>query len=149
MNMKKIISLLILAALALALVGCSGHEDTPDPNAAAEPTATPDLTDILTSSATNAAGAKTPPASGTDAQQTQDGAVPQAVQEAYEKARSCIGLPVTDLYAAVGQPIGEATYGPSCLQVDAEDGMLPYDGFSVWTVRSATAETVHDVFLNE
>lgn len=146
--MKKIVSLLILAMLALALVGCSGHEDAADPNAA-EPTATPDLTDILTSSATNAANAKTPPASSTDTQQPQDGAVPQAVQEAYEKARACIGLPVADLYAAVGQPIGEATYGPSCLQVDAEDGMLPYDGFSVWTVRSATAETVHDVYLNE
>ncbi len=148
--MKKILSLLLFAAIAFSLGGCGGHAGAPvGAGTTPTPTATPDMSDILTASATNASEGKTPPASGTDTQQTQSEPTAQTSQEAYEKALACVGLPVEELYAAVGQPTGTPTYGPSCLQVDAEDGMLPYDGFSVWTVRSSTAETVHEVYLSE
>ena len=153
--MKKLLLTLTICALALSLVAC--RKDGSD-RADAKPTPTPNWSDVLAASASDAANAKTPPASATDAtaqptvEQTPEvkaASAPATAQDAYEKARACIGLSVQELYDAVGQPTGEPVYGPSCLQVDAEDGMLPYDGFSVWTVRSADAETVHDVYLNE
>ncbi len=155
--MKKLLLLLMTGALALTLAAC--HRDG-DASANPRPTPTPDWSDVLAASASDAALSRTPPASASDADVTTDAAVeqtpevkaasaPATTQDAYEKARACIGLSVQELYDAVGQPTGEPVYGPSCLQVNAEDGMLPYDGFSVWTVRSADAETVHDVYLDE
>lgn len=153
--MKKLLLTFTICALALSLAAC--RDDGSD-RAAPKPTPTPNWSDVLAASASDAALAKTPPASATDATaqpavaetpEVKAASAPATAQNAYEKARECIGLSVQELYDAVGQPTGEPVYGPSCLQVDAEDGMLPYDGFSVWTVRSADAETVHDVYLNE
>ena len=52
--------------------------------------------------------------------------------------------PVSELYAAIGQPIS-SDYAPGCLEPDSEDGELIYDGFVVYTVRTATREYVYDV----
>jgi len=59
-------------------------------------------------------------------------------------AQGLIGRPVSELYAAIGQPIS-SDYAPSCL-VEGEDGELLYDGFTVYTTRTADSETVYDVF---
>lgn len=142
--MKKFVALLLLAVIVLSLTGCAAlaeraNEKEGGPHAAPSPT--PDLTDILSASASDSAAAArdhTPPASSTSI---------QADQAGYEKALECVGQSVEELYAAVGQPVETPTYGPSCLQEGAEDGMLTYNGFYVWTVRTGTSETVQEVYL--
>lgn len=60
-------------------------------------------------------------------------------------AEGLIGHPVSELYAAIGQPIS-SSYAPSCLDLEADDGELIYDGFVVYTLKTADAETVDSVF---
>lgn len=59
-------------------------------------------------------------------------------------AQGLIGRPVSELYAAIGQPIS-SDYAPGCLEPDSEDGELIYSGFTVYTVRTATREYIYDV----
>lgn len=59
-------------------------------------------------------------------------------------AVSLVDHPVSELYAAIGKPIS-SDYAPSCL-IDGDDGILEYDGFTVYTERGADYETVYDVF---
>ena len=147
--MKKIITLVLLAAMMLTLASCAGagarllsgkpaiqqqEQTTPAPTPTQDPAA------ALAASDTDATVVNTPPASSTDT---------QAVNDNYQKAQNCVGRPVQELYAAVGQPIEEPAYGPSCLQDNAEDGMLTFDGFFVWTVRTETEELVQEVYLDE
>lgn len=58
-------------------------------------------------------------------------------------AQGLVGRPVSELYAAIGQPLS-ADYAPSCL-IDGDDGELTYDGFVVYTERGADYETVYAV----
>ena len=63
-----------------------------------------------------------------------------------EQARNCIGKSVNELYKLIGKP-NAASYAPSCEDPDAEDGLLEYNGFTVWTLRYADGnEVVYDVF---
>ena len=59
-------------------------------------------------------------------------------------AEGLIGHPVSELYAAIGQPIA-SDYAPGCVEPNSEDGELIYSGFTVYTVRTATQEYVYDV----
>ena len=75
---------------------------------------------------------------------------PPAVDEAkLEAARACIDHDVSELYAAIGEPL-DASYVPSCLGIDrdAEDGELYYEGFTVLTYREGEKEIVWDVIVN-
>lgn len=74
----------------------------------------------------------------------------QAVaDERLEAAQACVGQPVEALYEAVGEPL-DAQYASSCNSEEpAEDGMLIYDGFSVWTLRTADEETVRAIYPDE
>ena len=46
---------------------------------------------------------------------------------------------------AIGEPTNGSEYASSCL-IDGEDGVLYYDGFTVYTLRYADGtETVYDV----
>lgn len=67
-------------------------------------------------------------------------------QEKKEAALNCVDKSVEDLYALIGQP-ESSDYAPSCLNPDggAEDGELYYDGFTVYTYKTADNETVVDV----
>lgn len=143
--MKKAIILFLLLAMALSLTACAGlaQKAVDEESATPVPTPTEDPTAVQQASETNAQTAvttHTPAASATDA---------QVDQAAYDRAVACIGMTLQDLYAAVGEPVEPATYGPSCLQDGAEDGMLIYNGFFVWTLRTAEAETVQEVYLDE
>lgn len=131
--MKKHIAVIMLFALLIAMTACSKTPENTEPT----PVPTPDKAALQAASDTDtAANAKrTPPASGTD---TLD-------NSGYNKALACVGRSVEELYAAVGQPVSEPTYGPSCMTEGAEDGMLIYDGFYVWTIRTSEGETVHEV----
>lgn len=59
-------------------------------------------------------------------------------------AAALVGSSVSKLYDTIGQPLS-ADYAPSCL-VDGDDGMLIYDGFTVYTERTAEKEIVSAVF---
>lgn len=55
-------------------------------------------------------------------------------------ANDCVGGSVTKLYKLIGEPT-EKTYSPSCLG-DGEDGVLRYDGFTVYTYKSLYDEEI-------
>lgn len=59
-------------------------------------------------------------------------------------AEGLIGRPVSELYAAIGEPLA-ADYSPSCLDLDSDDGELTYDGFVVYTEGAPNNETVYAV----
>ena len=132
MKRKSLVALVLVLVLLLGLCACGGHDE------AAAPTAEPTEDPALAASQSDAALAaqNTPPASGTDAVPSGDMA----------RAMEYVGQPVEELYAALGQPAEEPVYGPSCLTEGAEDGILTYDGFYVWAVRTATGELIQDVY---
>lgn len=129
--MKKIFLILSAAILAVGLTACGAAEEQ-EAELNLEPL-TP-VTDAPSAAPTPGAGA-----SETDAEEAADPAV--------SAAQDCIGQPVEALYAAVGEPVS-AEYGASCLEENAEDGMLYYDGFYVWTVRTESEELVHAVYAD-
>lgn len=61
----------------------------------------------------------------------------------WDLARDCIGAPVEELYALVGEPESKE-YGPSCFG-EGEDGQLYYADFIVYTYRFEGEEIVQDV----
>ena len=140
--MKKTVLWILCAALVLCLCACGASKTASEPAPNLEPLApvTPDPA-IEAASAADAEvlRAEEPPASATDA---------SVDAEALAAAESCVGRSLEELYAAVGEPTGETRYAASCLEENAEDGMLFYDdlGFYVWTVRNADGETVHAVY---
>ena len=137
--MKKLLSLMLLCTLLLTLAACGHDKD----DSAPAPTGTPAPEEVLAASATNTAQSQqnhAPPASGTDTVVLD--------QDAYGKALGYVGQPTSALFAAIGQPFDSA-YSASCEEEGAEDGMLYYNGFSVWTMRTATGEIVRAVYLDE
>ena len=144
--MKKTLILFVCAVLALSLAGCGesapAPTPTPDPDPALETLApvTPTAAEVMEASASEAeAIAQEEPASSTDV---------EIDEESFAEAEDSVGLAVEELYAAVGEPTGDVSYAASCLEENAEDGMLFYDelGFYVWTLRNADGETVHAVY---
>lgn len=67
-----------------------------------------------------------------------------ASKDAFALAESCIGKSVDELIALIGEP-ESSDYAPSCLVEGAEDGNWYYDGFTVYTLRTADGETVEYV----
>lgn len=140
--MKRTLIAVFCAVLALCLTGC-GAEAAPEPTPEElSPTLAPviPVEEVMEASAADAEEmAAEVPASATDT---------ALDEEAFAAAESCIGLSVEELYDAVGEPTGDVSYASSCLEENAEDGMLFYDelGFYVWSVRNAEGETVHAVY---
>lgn len=172
--MKKTLLLLLCLTLILSLAACGGQEKAPAeteaPEETVEPTAepTPEPTEepAEETPADDASATDTleeAPASGSDAVYTEPTYLtdleptPEAEDEdeeepvlddaAYEAAMAFVGRPVEELYEAIGEPTGGSLYAASCLEDGAEDGMLYYDGFYVWTVKNGSGETVHNVDL--
>lgn len=138
--LKKIAVFLVLIGLLTGLCACGGGALSPTPVPAQTPEPTPDMTEILAASASDAeqAAQNLPPASSTD--------LSAVDEELYNLALECIGLTVEELYDAIGEP-GNIQYGASCEEEGAEDGMLFYDGFYVWTVKTEEQETVREVYV--
>lgn len=148
-TMKKITALLLLLGLMMSLCACGNQSepvqesDNLVPMEPVLPEATVDpavIEEIMVASETNATalGEQEPPASATDV---------NLDEEAYALAQEFIGLSAAEMQAAIGEPTS-VQYAASCLEEGAEDGMLFYPGFYVWTVRNGADETVHDVYLN-
>ncbi len=132
--MKKFV-LLLCAVLALSVTGCGSSGQK-----ASAPTAIP--------AATEAPPAETKVPEATPAPE----ATPEPAAESSEAekqiavVKELIGRPVAELYAAIGEPSGGSDYGPSCLVTGGKDGMLYYDGFTVYTlVQPDGSESVYDV----
>ena len=69
---------------------------------------------------------------------------PQPAADPKATAQGLVGHQVSELYAAIGQPI-TSDYAPSCLDLEGEDGELVYDGFVVYTLKTASGETIDSV----
>lgn len=148
---------LLLAALclicALLLIGCgsSAPAATPAPAETAAPaeSAAPAETEAPAaetpeSDAEPEASAQ-PEAKLPDAGLVQDTADSSNNDELFEIAQTYTEKPVSELIAAIGEPISSAYAGFSCLVPGGDDGELYYDGFVVSTVKSGDSETVIDV----
>ena len=126
MNMKKALTVLLAALLALSLAACG--------DAGTEPTAAPTEEPAATEPAA------TEPAA--EPEETEPAAEPE--DSLLETAKTFEGADVNELIAAIGEP-ESSDYAPSCLG-EGEDGNLYYDGFTVYTYRDTDGtETVNYV----
>ena len=136
--MKKILIPLLCALLIPALAGCGGSKTE-----APAPTAIP--------AATQAPAAETKAPEPTAAPEVTAEPAPAELDTSELEAKiaavkALIGRPVEELYDAIGEPAGGSDYGPSCLVTGGKDGMLYYDGFTVYTlVQPDGTGTVYDV----
>ncbi|HIT30491.1 MAG TPA: hypothetical protein IAC26_06605 [Candidatus Scatomorpha stercoravium] len=124
--MKKALTVLLAALLALSLAACG--------DAGTEPTAAPTEEPAATEPAA------TEPAA--EPEETEPAAEPE--DSLLETAKTFEGADVNELIAAIGEP-ESSDYAPSCLG-EGEDGNLYYDGFTVYTYRDTDGtETVNYV----
>ena len=118
--MKKALTVLLAALLALSLAACG--------DAGTEPTAAPTEEPAATEPAA------TEPAA--EPEETEPAAEPE--DSLLETAKTFEGADVNELIAAIGEP-ESSDYAPSCLG-EGEDGNLYYDGFTVYTYRDTDGE---------
>ena len=124
--MKKALTVLLAALLALSLAACG--------DAGTEPTAAPTEEPAATEPAA------TEPAA--EPEETEPAAEPE--DSLLETAKTFEGADVNELIAAIGEP-ESSDYAPSCLG-EGEDGNLYYEGFTVYTYRDTDGtETVNYV----
>lgn len=145
---------LILAALclicALLLIGCGST--APDPTPAPAETAAPAETEAPSetpapSAEPEAEPSAEPVATLPDAGLVRDTEDSSESDQLFELAKSFVDKPLSELQAELGEPLS-STYVSSCLIPGGEDGELHYDGFTVYTVKSADSETVQDVLAD-
>lgn len=70
---------------------------------------------------------------------------------ALELAESCVGKDISELYALIGEPPQGSSYVQGCLHPndpDAQEGELYYDGFIVYTDKTAERELVYTVLAD-
>lgn len=155
--MKKLTALISTLALLLTLCACSGTGGTqnesvaPDPGEASQAVSEQPTQDIQPSGESEPPDS---PAVETETLEPSEGiepsdavpetAAPTPAADLKAIAISLIDHPVSELYAAIGQPI-TSDYAPGCVEPNSEDGELIYDGFTVYTVRTSTQEYVYDV----
>ena len=151
--MKKLTALSSVLALLLALSACSGQAGgTPSDNVspgseavsqAVSETPTRDIPpseEVRPSDAVPETSAPTPTPEPAATPEPTSAADLKAIALELSERRA----PVDELYAAIGYPIS-SDYAPGCVEPGSEDGELIYDGFTVYTVRTATEEYVFDV----
>ena len=151
---------LLLAALclicALLLIGCgsTAPDPTPAPAETAAPaeSAAPAETEapsetLVPNAEPEAEPSAEPVATLPDAGLVRDTEDSSESDQLFELAKSFVDKPLSELQAELGEPLS-STYVSSCLIPGGEDGELHYDGFTVYTVKSADSETVQDVLAD-
>ena len=136
--MKKLTTLISILALLLFLCACSQAEGTPSENVSQDPAASQAVSD----GPVRDTGTPSTPAGETDT--PVPSGEPSADLKAIALELSERRAPVSELYDAIGEP-SFSDYAPGCVEPNSEDGELHYDGFVVYTVRTATQEYVYDV----
>lgn len=121
-----------IAILLCALMLCACTAEQPQDTKPSEPSTVGTTGD--TTPSTEPTPAATQPSANVD-------------KEKLEKAQSCIGKSVQELYALIGEPVS-SDYASSCLG-EGDDGNLYYDGFVVYTYREGDTETVRYVAEEE
>ena len=123
--MKKIIAFMLTVLMLTALSAC-GSEKAVE----VQPTAEPEMivTPVIEANET-----------ARPAEETE-----KSEQGPMDIALSLVDHDISELYEAIGEP-SSSEYAPSCLVEGADDGILTYDGFNVYTIRTAEKETVYDV----
>lgn len=134
--MKRTALLFFCLSMLLCLAACGARETAPAETEAPVPAQETEVPAVQEAPETEPETVPTEPEAST------------LDEDAYAAAQDCVGRSAEELYAAIGEP-ESAQYAASCLEENAEDGMLFYDGFYVWTVRGETDEIVHAVYLNE
>ena len=164
--MKKLTLFLLALALTLSLCACGGgsapENDTAAPDDAAPADPAPavqqhhddvhddhDYHTIITTAPEDAAIVPTETPAEQSPAQDEDPApepepAPQPAADPKATAQSLVGHQVSELYAAIGRPVS-SDYAPSCLDLEGEDGELVYDGFVVYTLKTAGGETIDSV----
>ena len=164
--MKKTTALISALALLLSLCACSGQAEnmesesaSPEPEISAQP-----VSEEPTHDTEPGEEPSNDPAKETEAPEPSDDAqpsdaapgtpsptpapasepTPAADPKTVAIELSARRAPVSELYAAIGQPIS-SDYAPGCMEPNSEDGELIYSGFTVYTVRTATQEYIFDV----
>ena len=136
---KTLIAILLCAVMALTLAAC-GSGSAPAPTAAPEVTAAP-----------TAAPTEAPVVTEAPAAEPTEAPAPETdpAAEAKELVLSLKGEPVDALYTAMadlGLELRGSDYASSCLVQGGQDGVLYYDGLTVYTlVQPDGTETVYDV----
>ena len=134
--MRKIVSAALCAVLLLGLAACGSKSAEPAPTPIPAATQAP---------AEEAPATQAPAPEATPEPVPETPAEAKVLMEAVRTVRDLIGRPVEDLYAAIGEP-GSSDYESSCLVSGGKDGMLYYDGFTVYTtVYPDGSEKVYDV----
>ena len=142
--MNKPLTVLLCLVLLVCLPACGGEAA---PQAEPEPTA--EAVTVAEAVTEPEADAETEPEAAPEAEATPEPDAEPALDEAaFSAAQSVVGRDVGELYALIGEPVS-SQYAASCLVEGADDGMLLYDGFYVWTVRDADGETVYEVAAND
>ena len=134
--MKKILTILLCVLMLLGLCACSNNAD--DTTGGEEPVITMGIKTEDETTAPTTPGQETTVA---DPQQTEENTEKPDATDKKALAESCIGKDVETLYDLIGKP-NSSDYAPSCLVEGGEDGMLYYDGFVVYTIKSADGERV-------
>ena len=134
--MKKMITVLLCAAMLAALAACGAPAEAP---AAPAPTEAP---------AAAAPEAPAPdeekPSPAEPAEEAPSGEETLDPSEIVARILEMKGQPVEDLIDWLGEPESRE-YSSSCLVEGGQDGQLSYDGFTVYTlVQPDGTETIYD-----
>ena len=146
--MKKIIAITLALALLALLCACG---ETAEP-AAQEPAPAPAAEEPAVNQAPEQAGTvaeanDTPEESVSAAEESAEEAAEEPAEgpagpTALETALTLVGHDVSELAAAIGEPLDKA-YEASC-SGPGDDGIWTYDGLTVFTYRENGVETVVD-----
>lgn len=140
--MKRFLIPALTLVMLLSLSACGTQ--TPAQEEPSPQPLSPIVDEIPASESSAHAEVPLPPASETDAEEETD----TALEERIALAQEFIGLSAEELIEAIGEP-ESSQYGASCEEEGAEDGMLFYDGFYIWTLKTEDEELVREVYPDE
>lgn len=136
--MKRIIALILASLMMLALCACGAQQAPAAPEeTAAQVEATPEVTAEPEQATPPEGMASTLP--GAEASEGKE----NEANANRELAVSLINEDIAKLIEKIGEPKSR-DYAPSCLG-EGEDGELVFDGFTVYTYKTAESEIIQDV----
>ena len=131
--MKKLTVFVLLLSLLLTLCACGSGSKPQETTGSVNPT------DGQTEAPAATTGETETPEQ-TEEPTEEAGPTIDPTDPTFLDAQSCIGKPLADLIALIGEPMS-SEYSPSCMG-DGDDGTLQYEGFVVTTYRENGEETV-------